>query len=33
MEFFRNNKKTIILVITVTFIIWTVAGALLPLFM
>ncbi len=32
MEFFRNNKKTIILIITVTFILWTIAGMLMPLF-
>jgi len=33
MEFLRNNKKTIILVITLTFILWTVVGMMLPLFM
>ena len=33
MEFLRNNKQTIILVITITFILWTVAGMVLPLFM
>lgn len=33
MDFFRNNKKTIVLIITVTFILWTVAGILFPLFM
>ena len=33
MEFLRNNKKTIVLIITITFIMWTVAGILFPLFM
>ena len=33
MEFFRKNKKTIVLIITLTFILWTVAGLLMPLFM
>jgi len=31
MEFFRNNKKTIILIITFTFILMMVAG-MIPLF-
>lgn len=33
MEFFREKKQTIVLIITITFILWTVAGLVLPLFM
>lgn len=33
MEFFRNNKKTIILVITFTFILMMVAGMIPLIFM
>lgn len=33
MEFFREKKQTIVLIITITFILWTVAGMIVPLFM
>lgn len=33
MEFFRKHKKTIVLIIAFSFILWTVAGILMPLFM
>lgn len=31
MEFFRKHQKTIILIITLTFLFWTVGAMLLPL--
>jgi hypothetical protein len=31
MDFFRKNQKIIILAVVVSFIIWTVGAALLPL--
>jgi|GEM_PF-2469901 len=31
MEFLRENKKTIIFVITISFILWTVSMMLIPL--
>lgn len=31
MEFLRENKKTIVLIITVSFIVWTVSAMLIPL--
>lgn len=31
MEFMRENKKTIVLVIAFSFILWTVSAMLMPL--